>query len=83
MITIEPLKSRRTDDKFQTKESDKWQKIIFFMAHKPMNADIDIRQIARVFDEQVFVDGNLSTGIPLAYCSHTLGILYPYSTHTV
>ena len=53
------------------------------MAQKPKNANIDIRQIAKVFDEQVFADGNLSTGIPLAYCSHTLGILYPYSKHTL
>ena len=27
------------------------------MARKPKNANIDIRQTARVFDEQTFVDG--------------------------
>ena len=27
------------------------------MARKPKNANIDIRQTARVFDEQAFVDG--------------------------
>lgn len=50
---------------------------------KAKNANIDIRQTARVFEERVFVDGNHSAGIPLEYCSHTLGILYPYSKHTL
>lgn len=30
------------------------------MAWKPKNANIDIRQSARVFDEQAFVDGVIS-----------------------
>ena len=53
------------------------------MERKPKNANIDIKQIAKVFEEQAIVDGNHSADILLAYCSHTLGILYPYSRHTL
>lgn len=44
------------------------------MARKPKNANINIRQTARVFDEKA--GGNQ------VYSSHTIGCFYPYFKHT-
>lgn len=44
-------------DYFQQKESGDGSLIRKIMALKPKNANIDVRQTARVFDEQAFVDG--------------------------